>query len=202
MQGLIQLARGTWAFFSKFGWLLPRGIMALYVMFRTLILLSTVGPAEALTYLATQFLAAEYVIHQVVDLAIANTPSYNLFAVLDLFASLIFLFWMISLLKKLIFFMLTESASHLGAYLLALMIVFIMEWSAAWAIHGQWNFIPIYDGIIYLLLNLKPVIFNITILNFELHSFRAVVGDMAKNLTNSNALGPITPSGMLNSTNY
>jgi hypothetical protein len=108
-----------------------------------------------------QILAAEQNIKRVVDLAIANSPDYNLIALLSLFASLHIAYLVIKIFAKLLEWF-TGSQAVGGTIVFAIIIFAIVEASAIGIVDGSFTFVPVKDGIVYLLFNLQPIFANIS----------------------------------------
>jgi len=147
-------------FLGRVSRFIPAGLAGLFVIFNFLVIVFTKGFSPGITYLATTFFASEYIINTNVKLAIINSPAYTFNAFLQIVSSLFVLLWVIKFIGFL-FVKISGSQAEWGAYLMAVFFVFAIELSVVKIVDGHWGFIPIYDGIIFLLRHLQPILTNI-----------------------------------------
>jgi hypothetical protein len=144
----------------KYRTLLPKTFVILFTVTNAIIIGFQQGFKEGMMVLAKTLLMAELIIQQNVTLAINNDPSYNLFAFMQIINACLVLYILIKIIVKVLLVGFTGSQAPFSSYLVAIIIVGIIEMAAiGWFEHTF--FIPIWDGIIYLLLNLGAVISNI-----------------------------------------
>lgn len=147
-------------FITRFSRFIPAGLAGLYVIINAFYVFFTKGLTAGFSYLATTFLAAEYTIHQNVELAIINSPSYTLNSFLQIVSSVFILFWFIKFVA-LLFIKISGSQAEWGAMVMASLFVFVIELSVVKIVSGSFGFIPLYDGLFFLLKHLPAVITNI-----------------------------------------
>jgi hypothetical protein len=106
----------------------------------------------AFEYLALSLLAAELTIKQNIDALIAGTTTHFP-ALIEIIGALIILFGVIKVLSS-VLINVTGSQARWGAYLIAVFIVGVIEFTAIYAFTDVTGFIPLRDGLLYLLLNI------------------------------------------------
>lgn len=152
--------------------LLPISLIGVFLFTNFIQKAKEIGFDGAIVDLFQSILAAEHTIYTNVTLAIENSPKYNLFAVYSIIMSAYILWRLFRFLRN----ALTESQGANKNWFSigwALVIIFLAEaavmtvtqvttvYNEGFVYEG---FIPIYNGIIYLLANIQPVISNIHIL--------------------------------------
>ena len=137
---------------------IPPGLVAIYIVLRFVLQFVFFGMNIALMNLGKTLLSSEMAIHEKVSLAISNSPDYNFFGLIDIIVSLLVLFYIISFLVKIIYSM--TGGAQFGSVIMALVIFALIEVVALKFIDGNFGFIPLKDGIFYLLFNLRPVVEN------------------------------------------
>lgn len=120
----------------------------------------TQGTTAGFQTLATEIFTAESILHQNVDLAINASPEYTIWAFLAILNSLIILYLLVKAIVWLIV-NISGAQAAFGAWLIAIAAVAIIELVAVKLINGTFAFIPIKDGLFYLLIHLQPVFTNI-----------------------------------------
>jgi len=159
MKALLTIFKGIWTMISTWKTYIPRGFAFIFVLFNVITIFRSEGLGAAFKYLIKVLLASELIINQNVTLAINNSPEYNLFAFFAIVNSMIILYFLFRVLFWLIHF---GVGSQLWASLGALLIMGFAEYAAACAFEGGFSgFIPIIHGVGYLILNIKPVLYNI-----------------------------------------
>jgi len=138
-----------------FGW-----VLGLFLFWTFLFNLFTQGFVFAITELAHSVLGAEHVIHENVTLAINNAPEYGVFEFVEIWMSFMIIWFLVKKIAELIHGFSGAQAPY-GAIFIAIVIVAIIEFSAVTIINWEFSFVPIKDGIIYLIFNLQPVFSNI-----------------------------------------
>jgi hypothetical protein len=117
------------------------------------------GIAYASMYLAKTILGAELIINENVHHAILN-QGYGLWQFIEIMMSVYILVMLIKFLGK-VQERLAGAQSRWGSYLFAIPVVFIIEIATVRFIDGHFGFIPLKDGIFFLMMNLTPVLNNI-----------------------------------------
>ena len=156
-KGLGKLFKGL-GYIGKYSYFLPAGIFIVSQFFWDLI--STKSLPFALSSVAKTLFSAELVINEKVHMAIANVQGYNLIDVFQIIISLYILYALIRAFVQLQIG-LGGSQAKLGAYMISVLIVGIIEVSAIKVIDGVWGFIPYWNGVIFLMLNIQPVFTSI-----------------------------------------
>jgi len=144
-------------FFFRWGAILPAGLFIVTEFFINLI---RANFTYAFSETAKTLFSAELVINEMVHLAIANSSSYTIISFIRILISLYILYALVKFIGK-VLIKFTGSQAEAMAYVVGLIIVAIIEISAIAVIDKQFGFFPIYNGLIFLFMNLKPVIFNI-----------------------------------------
>lgn len=158
MRGLIMLTRWLWAGLITVRAYLPYGFSAIMILLTIAKLIFT-DPSQILPVLGTTVFGAEYQIHTNVALAIAQSPEYTLFAFFQIINGIVILYILTRILTKM-FIGWTGSQAQWGAATFSIGIVAVIEFSALRFVNGV-TFVPIKDGLWYLLMNLGPVFNNI-----------------------------------------
>lgn len=139
------------------------------------------GFVFAFKSLARQILAAESVIRENVMLAVENSPKYAVTNFIAILVSLFILYNLTKLVKNVIFVGMTGSQAPLSAWGGAIILVGIVEIAAMNFIEGVF-FIPFYDGVFFLFMNLGSVFNNMHI----------VAKDVVVNATNISNTSNVT----------
>jgi hypothetical protein len=156
-KGLAKLFRGLLNL-TKYSSLIPVGIFIVGDFFLNWFRSKSFPFAFSIT--AKTLLSAELIINEKVHLAIANAKGYNLIDVFQILIALYILYALVRFFTKLQIKQ-AGSQAEWGAVMIAVAIVSIIEVSAVAVIDGKFGFIPIWDGVIFLLMNLQPVFTSI-----------------------------------------
>lgn len=143
--------------FAKF---IPVGLSGIFIISQFLIIIFTQGIAQGFAYLAQSIFAAELTINQNVHLALEHSPEYNLSAFIAILVSVYVLFALIRWITK-IQIKFSGAQAPWAAAIFTVVIVGFIEMATVRFIDGVFGFVPIKDGIIFLLMNLGPVLTNI-----------------------------------------
>jgi hypothetical protein len=138
---------------------LPVGVASLFLIIQFFINMR-VGLFFAFEELGKAVFAAELVINENVHLAIMDSQQYGFRAFFHILVSIFIIYKLVKFFAKLQI-KITGSQAEWGAFVIALFIVGIIEISAIKLIDGQFGFIPIWDGIVFLFLNITPVLINV-----------------------------------------
>lgn len=149
-----------WQFAKAYRGALGPALLATFSVFNFIYTYFTEGLTAAYIQLSQTFFAAEYKIHEAVSLAIDNSPRYTLSSFIDIILGILVIYYFIKFVGYLML-KISGSTADWGSYFIALIIFAVVELSTVKITTGSFEFIPLWDGIIYLLLNLKPVLYNI-----------------------------------------
>lgn len=162
MLGIIWLFKwiiaGAIAVFSSIKGFLPQSFLGFFILIKFFINLWNEGFAFAFNELGKAIFSAEYVIYQNVNLAIEKSPEYTIFSLMEIFVSLMVLFYLVRMIAFLIKFA-TGGGAMLGVYLISILIVIIIQASYVRAVLDDKLFIPFYDGIFFMLINIDKLFF-------------------------------------------
>lgn len=159
MRGLIKLFSWIFRGLGSIKSFIPASLAGLFIVSNFFSTWIELGLEAAFTDLAQKVAGAELTIRENVTLAINNSPQYGLINLFEILISVYILFVLVKFLGKLMIGI-TGSQAQYMAYVYAIGVVAIIEISTLRVITGEF-FIPIWDGVIYLLFNLKPVFGNI-----------------------------------------
>jgi len=156
LKGLVAFGK----FFIKSKKLIPGSIAGIFVLIQFFIDLFKFGVSFAFKNLATSLLAAEYQINKAVTLAVQNSDSYNLASFFSIVSSFFIIYYFVKWIGKFLIGV-TGSQARAMAYFIAVIILGVIELSTVRIVDGVWGFVPIKDGIWFLLMNLNVVFQNI-----------------------------------------
>lgn len=154
-----KLFKGGFMFLGKYSKILPKSILGFFILLKFFSNLFTHGFNFAFEELAKSIFSAELVIRENVLLAIENSSNYGMIEFLEIFFSFMILWYLLKMLMKV--FASLGMVSSFGQFLSAFLVIVVVESSAVVIINGKFNFIPIYDGVFFLMQNIEPVIQNI-----------------------------------------
>ncbi len=109
--------------------------------------------------LGSQIFAAELIINQNVHAAILNV-NYGFIQFVQITLSVFILYKVVRFITM-IFVKVSGSQAEWGAMLMAIFMVIVIEVSTIKIIDGSFGFIPFKDGLVFLVMNIGPVIVNI-----------------------------------------
>lgn len=150
---------GIFGLLGKFKGLLPKSILGFFILITFFQNLFKYGFNIASKELAKSILAAELVIRENVMLAVQNSPQYGLYEFLEIFFSLMVLWYLLKMLARIF-----ESFGMVGSFgriLSSLGIIIVLEVAAIAIVDVPFSFVPIKDGVWFLFMNLDPVLQNI-----------------------------------------
>lgn len=150
----------TVSLFSKLKGFIPMFLVGIFLIGEFLWNLITHSFPYAFEQLAKATFAAELTINENVQLAILNAPEYNLWSFLQIVIA-VYIIYLIVKFFTMVQVKLAGATAQWGAMLISVLFVGIIEISMVRIIDGQFGFIPIWNGIIFLLLNIVPVFANI-----------------------------------------
>lgn len=160
-KGFSKLFKGIGYFgkyFGKYSGIVPVGLFIVTQFF--IDFFSTKSFPFAFSNMGKTLFSAELVINEKVHMAIANAQGYNLIDFFQILISLYILYALVSFLVRLQVGVGGAQAKW-GAFVIAIIIVGIIEVSAIAVIDGVFGFVPLWDGVIFLLMNLEPVLTSI-----------------------------------------
>lgn len=136
------------------------GFAGLFLLSTLIIEAFTIGIVPAFQNFAFGIFGAELVINQNVTHAIMNSPEYNLHAFFGIITGLIILY---SLVKWGAIFLERSMGANksFGAYIITILIIAVISTSVAFVTSGSMGFFSIRDSIVYLIVNIEPVLQNI-----------------------------------------
>jgi hypothetical protein len=159
MRGLLVLGKGTTRLLSMASPFLPKIFLWFFILYRIATPIFSEGfSAAALKTIAQNFLAAELTLREAVDKAYAGTFSYT--DVFVLIGAVMFIYYVIKWVGDTVFIGFTGSQAHFMAYVMAFLLFAVVEFSAISLTDMAITFIPIWDGIIYFLLNWQVLFAN------------------------------------------
>lgn len=147
--------------FGKIKGVLPKSFLGFFILIKFFSNLFTHGFNVAFEELAKSILSAELVIRENVLLAINNSPDYGILEFVEIIFSLMILWYLVKMIMKAF-----DNSAMFGSFvqfLWSVLIIAIIETSTSVALTRSFTFIPIYDGVFFLLMNLSPVLANIHI---------------------------------------
>lgn len=147
-----------WMF--KSGKMLPRGIAGGFIVLQFIFDWVRANLPYAFQNLAKTVFSAELVINEKVHMAIANVQGYNIFDLIHIIIAIYILIALVKFIGK-ILIKVAGAQAEWGAYFVAIIFVGIIEISTVKIIDGTFGFIPIYNGVIFLMMNIGPVMTNI-----------------------------------------
>lgn len=147
----------------QFKGLLPKSILGFYVVITFFINLATQGFSVALTEFGKSIFSAEMVIRENVMLAVAGDPTYGIFNLIEIVFSIMMLWYILKFMFWIAKSFQGESIPKIPTMALLCLILAIIEFAVASMINKNFDFIPIVDGIGYLLFNIQPVLMNVHI---------------------------------------
>lgn len=161
MNNIIRAFSGLFEFLGKYFRFLPYGFTGIFIITNLLINLYYHGSTYAFIILAKTLLSVELVINENVHKAILN-QGYGLIQFIEILTSIyiIYLFLRFWVWVQLKF---SGSQAEGGSYVIAFIILFIVEITTVRFIDGSFGFVPIKDGLFFLFINLTPVFQNIFI---------------------------------------
>ena len=187
MMYVIRAFGGIFKWLGKFKMWIPAGMAGIFIVTQFFIDWIRTSLPFAFERMAKTVFAAELIINEKVHMAIANAQGYNLIDVFQIIIALYVFYALIKFFTK-IQVKISGAQAEWGAAAVALLIVAIIEISAVKLIDGKFGFIPLWNGIIFLLMNMGPVITNI----FGPPATAVVTNvtqNITQNITNSSFLG-------------
>lgn len=160
---LFKLLKPLFVWITPFARFIPVGFVGLFIVVDFSIDAFRGGFSFAFLELAFRFLTVEKTIFEGVGLAIIDSPQYNFFSFINILIALYIMFNFVrfggNILESL-----TGSQAKWGAYVGALGVLFLIEMIAViisvFAFKEDF-FIPIFQGLGKLIMNISPVITNI-----------------------------------------
>lgn len=150
--------RGVLTFFKTNRALLPKGMVALFVLLQFLITLYQTGSIGlAMEEMGLTLLFADLTLNQLTSLAV-NTPSeFGFWEVYSLISSVLILYFFVRYIQ---IFLNKFAAAHseYGAFITSILILWVIQFSAGVVVFGSYfEYFPFYDGFVYFFLNADVV---------------------------------------------
>lgn len=203
MRGLMNVFRlfgGVFGRLASMKMWLPLGFAGILVLMDVISVAMQYGGKAAFLTLAQKIAIAEFTIRENVLLAIAKSPEYGLINVLDIIAALILLYHVVKFFKNMLIGVAGAQAPWM-AWIMGLIIAGIIEIAATALIYQEF-FFPIYDGLVFLVFNIAPVVQNITIFGwYPFEGIGVITPEVSEivNQTNQTASQQLSNSSLLNS---
>jgi len=159
MSYILRFFSGAFKFLAKYKMVIPGSSVGIYVVIQFIYDLINHGFSYSIAHLSQTLLAAELTINRNVHLALQHSPDYNLGAFFQIVFAVIILWMFIKWMTKL-FVKIAGAQAEWGAMVMALFFIAAIEVATVKVIDGVWGFVPIKDGIWFLLVNLGPVFSN------------------------------------------
>lgn len=160
MENLFGLLKRFTGFLSGNFHILPEMFVVLFTLINAIIVAFDDGFKAGFIMFVKQIFAAEYIIHQNVTMAINGDPAYGFLAFMAILNGVFVIYVLTKFIYKYILVGITGATAPVSGFFISILIVGVLEMAAiGWLEHVF--FIPLWDGIIYLALNLKPVFTNI-----------------------------------------
>lgn len=159
--------------------LIPIGIASIFIIAQFFVdwVLGTLP--YAFQRLSKTLFAAELIINESVYLAIHHPDQYGFLDFFKILIGVYILFTLVRFLSKLQINV-SGAQARWGTYVIGFLFVAIIQISTARYIDGQFGFIPVWDGLLYLLFNIEYVI-----LGLFTSSYNPVVDVVTENVTNN-----------------
>lgn len=146
-------------FLFKYKTVIPKASVGIFIIIIFFFNLITLGPITAFANLAQSIFGAELIINTNVHLALIDSPDYGVFQLFEIFIALMTLYILVKYITKALVGW-TGSQAIWGAGSFAVLIVAIISISYTKIADGSFGFIPIWDSVIFLAMNLQPVLIN------------------------------------------
>lgn len=172
--GFKNLFKGL-GFLGKFGGIIPVGIFIVSQFFIDLI---RANLPYAFSNMAKTLFTAELKINELVHMAINNVPGYNIWSFIQILLSLYILYALVRFFSFLIVSVAGGQAIA-GSYVISLLFVGVISISAIAVVDKSMGFIPIYDSVIFMFMNIDKVIGSI------IGSSSVIVEPVIINVTNT-----------------
>jgi len=165
MYNLIAGGKAFFGVLGKYAAILPETFVIGFSLIMAIIEGFNNGFQAGFIMFVKQIFAAEYIINTNVTMAINQDPQYGFLAFMAILNGVLVIYVLTKLIYKYILVGFTGSTAPVSGFLIALLIVGVLEMAAIGWLEKVF-FIPLKDGIIYLLFNLQPVFYNINWLSW------------------------------------
>ena len=146
-------------FLFKFKGKIPGSSVGIWIVITFFYNLINSGFGVAINELSLSIFGAELIIQKNVNLAIINSIDYGLYQFFEIIIAVMTLYLLVKFISKFIDSV-AGAQSSFGSVMVSILIVAILEIGAIKLVGGQFDFIPFYDGVWFLIMNLKPVLIN------------------------------------------
>lgn len=169
MWGIFIVLKKIFELVIRYKGLVPSGFVGVFTLAIFFSNIKEMGLASAFRELAVQLLSAEVIINEKVNLAIALDPTYTFIDFLMVINAVLIVYYFVKWTGKALIG-LTGSQARFMAYVVAVVIMAIVEMSVIAFVLKEWtfssffkgeSFIPLWDGVVYLTFNIKSVLWNI-----------------------------------------
>lgn len=165
MNGIVYIIQKIWTFFFSIKGYLPKSIAGIFLVSTFVSNFVSYGFETAIRELALSIVSAELIIHKNVTLAVEKSPEYGFYEFMQIVISVMILWWLIKYITKLLV-KISGSQAEWGAVFMAIVFVMLIEYVGIAILVTDFSFIPIYNGLFYLLINSQAVLFHINWFNF------------------------------------
>jgi len=146
--------------FGKLKGFLPAIFLGFFFIIQFFIDAFTHGVPYAFQTIAETLFAGERIINQNVQYAILNAPQYNLWSFIQIIVSLFMIYEVIKFLTW-IQIKFAGATAEGGAIVISIIFFCIIEMSVIRIVDGKFGFIPLWNGVIFLFINIGDVFMNI-----------------------------------------
>lgn len=160
MQNILRLLKAMLGGVIKYKQLIPRGFVIGFTLLQTIYIGFSEGIRAGIESLAKTLLAAELIIQQNTTLAIQSDPTYTFWGLLQIINAVLVLYILAKIIYKFLMIGVAGGQAPVGMWILSILMLGLIEIAAVRIIEGVY-FIPFWDGVVYMLLNLQPVLGNI-----------------------------------------
>ena len=162
MKGLMVIFGGIVRLLARTRLYIPPIWAGLFIAWKLVTTAIEHGIVYALKDTANRVFLAEKTINELVTKAIQTPELYGFMDLVEIATSAIIMFVLIKFFANLITGMLGANEKNLGRWLIGAGIVFLIEFAVSSVSTGKaFDFIPIKDGIFYLIMNFSPVFNNV-----------------------------------------
>ena len=185
MKGLVFIFKRLFSLLSSMRSILPKSFAGIFLISGFIINFQKSGWEYAITQLSLAILSAEQNIQKNVSLAVQKSSEYGLIQFFEILVSL-FILWLLIKFFHNVFIGTMGVQAKWMSLVFATLLVGLIEYVAVVIVVGDFSFIPIWDGIMFLLLNLESVILNINWLHYSFNLGSVVAEEVVLNQTITN----------------
>lgn len=146
-------------FLIKYKSVIPKASVGIFIVIMFFVDLIRGGLVFAFSELAESIFGAEYKINQLTHMAITNSPNYGVFQLFEIIVSLFTLYILVKFIAKSFEGLMGAQAVWM-CYVFGIIFVAIVSMSYVKIVDGVFGFIPIYDSVIFMFININYVLMN------------------------------------------